>query len=83
MCNRQPALVIVDSIQVMHTDAVDSVAGSVTQVRESAAHLTQLAKQTNTALVLVGHVTKEGNLAGPKVLEHIIDCFVMLDAPCW
>lgn len=77
----KPALVIVDSIQVMHTDAVDSVAGSVTQVRESAAHLTQLAKQTNTALVLVGHVTKEGNLAGPKVLEHIIDCFVMLDAP--
>ena len=77
----KPAVVIVDSIQVMQTNTVESLAGSVTQVRESAACLTQLAKQTNTAMVLVGHVTKEGNLAGPKVLEHIIDCFVMLDAP--
>ena len=77
----KPVVVIIDSIQVMQTDTVESMAGSVTQVRESAACLTHLAKQTNTAMVLVGHVTKEGNLAGPKVLEHIIDCFVMLDAP--
>ena len=53
--------------------------GSVSQVRESAAFLIQYAKQTNTVLILVGHVTKEGNLAGPKVLEHMIDCFVMLE----
>ena len=77
----QPKVVVVDSIQVMQVDGVDSVPGSVTQVRESAAFLTKLAKQTGTAVILVGHVTKEGNLAGPKVLEHIIDCFLMLDSP--
>ena len=77
----RPSVVVVDSIQVMHTDAADSMAGTVTQVRESAARLTQLAKRTNTVFLLVGHVTKEGNLAGPKVLEHIIDCSIMLDAP--
>lgn len=77
----KPQVVVVDSIQVMQTEHAESMAGTVTQVRESAARLTQLAKRTNTVFVLVGHVTKEGNLAGPKVLEHIIDCFVMLDAP--
>ena len=65
----------------MQVESSDSVAGSVTQVRESATLLTKLAKQTLTTIVLVGHVTKEGNLAGPKVLEHIIDCFMMLDSP--
>ena len=77
----RPAVVVIDSIQVMQTDYAESMAGTVTQVRESAARLTQLAKRTNTVFILVGHVTKEGNLAGPKVLEHIIDCMVMLDAP--
>lgn len=77
----RPSVVVVDSIQVMYAEGVESVPGSVSQVRESAAQLTQLAKQTGTTVVLVGHVTKEGNLAGPKVLEHMIDCFVMLDAP--
>ncbi|MYB36482.1 MAG: DNA repair protein RadA [Gammaproteobacteria bacterium] len=76
-----PRLVVVDSIQVMHVDTAVSLPGSVTQVRESAARLTRLAKQTDTTVVMVGHVTKEGNLAGPKVLEHMIDCFMMLDAP--
>ena len=76
-----PRLVVVDSIQVMHVDTAVSLPGSVTQVRESAARLTRLAKQTDTTIVMVGHVTKEGNLAGPKVLEHMIDCFMMLDAP--
>ena len=76
-----PAVVVVDSIQVMQTEFAVSMAGTVTQVRESAARLTQLAKRTNTIFILVGHVTKDGNLAGPKVLEHIIDCMVMLDAP--
>ena len=63
----------------MHSSEVPSAPGSVSQVRECAAYLIQYAKQTNTVLFLVGHVTKEGNLAGPKVLEHMIDCFVMLE----
>lgn len=76
---QRPKLIVVDSIQVMHASDVSSAPGSVSQVRECAAHLIQFAKQTNTALFLVGHVTKDGNLAGPKVLEHMIDCFMMLD----
>jgi DNA repair protein RadA/Sms len=75
----KPALLVVDSIQVMHSLDVPSAPGSVSQVRECAAYLIQFAKQTNTVLFLVGHVTKEGNLAGPKVLEHMIDCFIMLE----
>jgi len=75
----QPELLVVDSIQVMHSGDVPSAPGSVSQVRECAAYLIQYAKQTNTVLFLVGHVTKEGNLAGPKVLEHMIDCFIMLE----
>jgi len=75
----QPQLLVVDSIQVMHSGDVASAPGSVSQVRECAAYLIQYAKQTNTVLFLVGHVTKDGNLAGPKVLEHMIDCFIMLE----
>ena len=75
----KPELLVVDSIQVMHSSDVPSAPGSVSQVRECAAYLIQYAKQTNTVLFLVGHVTKDGNLAGPKVLEHMIDCFVMLE----
>lgn len=74
-----PKLLVVDSIQVMHSKDIPSAAGSVSQVRECAAYLIQYAKQTGTVLFLVGHVTKEGSLAGPKVLEHMIDCFVMLE----
>ena len=81
IADERPRLVIVDSIQVMHVESSTSAPGSVTQVRESAALFTRIAKQTQTAVVLVGHVTKEGSLAGPKVLEHMIDCFVMLDSP--
>lgn len=77
----QPRVVVIDSIQVMYTEESESLPGSVTQVRECAARLIRLAKHSETTFVLVGHVTKEGNLAGPKVLEHMIDCFVMLDAP--
>lgn len=77
--DNKPDLLVVDSIQVMHSADVPSAPGSVSQVRECAAYLIQYAKQTNTVLFLVGHVTKEGNLAGPKVLEHMIDCFIMLE----
>lgn len=77
----RPDVVVLDSIQVMQLESVESTPGSVSQVRETAAFFTRLAKQTGTIVVLVGHVTKEGSLAGPKVLEHMIDCFVMLDSP--
>jgi DNA repair protein RadA/Sms len=75
----KPRVVVVDSIQVMHTETNDASPGGVSQVRESAAQLIRQAKQTGTVLFLVGHVTKEGSLAGPRVLEHMIDTFVMLD----
>jgi len=75
----RPKILVVDSIQVMYSGDVASAPGSVSQVRECAAYLIQYAKQTGTALFLVGHVTKEGSLAGPKVLEHMIDCFMMLE----
>lgn len=75
----QPRVVVIDSIQVMHVEGIESAPGSVSQVRESAALLTRFAKQTNTVLLLVGHVTKDGSLAGPKVLEHMIDCSIMLE----
>ncbi len=75
----KPELMVIDSIQVMHVADVQSAPGSVSQVRESAAYLTRFAKQNHIAILLVGHVTKEGNLAGPKVLEHCIDCSMMLD----
>ncbi|MGI9249812.1 MAG: DNA repair protein RadA [Pseudohongiellaceae bacterium] len=75
----KPQLLVVDSIQVTHSADVPSAPGSVSQVRECAAYLIQYAKQTGTVLFLVGHVTKEGSLAGPKVLEHMIDCFIMIE----
>lgn len=75
----KPRILVVDSIQVMHISDVESAPGSVSQVRESAAYLTRFAKQTGTILFLVGHVTKDGSLAGPKVLEHMIDCSILLE----
>ncbi|MBI5448372.1 MAG: DNA repair protein RadA [Gammaproteobacteria bacterium] len=70
---QRPSLLAIDSIQTMYTEAVPSAPGSVSQVRESAAQLVRYAKQTGTALFLIGHVTKEGTLAGPRVLEHMVD----------
>lgn len=75
----KPKIMVIDSIQVMHMEDITSAPGSVSQVRESAAYLTRFAKQTGTVLILVGHVTKDGTLAGPKVLEHMIDCSILLD----
>ena len=75
----KPKVLVVDSIQVIHSDALTSAPGSVAQVRDCAALLTRYAKQTGTVLILVGHVTKDGSLAGPKVLEHMIDCSVLLE----
>ena len=68
-----PEIVVIDSIQTVYTDALASAPGSVAQVRECAAQLTRLAKQRGVIVLLVGHVTKEGAIAGPRVLEHIVD----------
>ena len=76
----KPAVLIVDSIQVMHVQGVESAPGSVSQVREGAAALTQFAKKTGIAVFLIGHVTKDGTLAGPKILEHCVDCSVILES---
>lgn len=73
IAKEQPKVVVIDSIQTVFTDTINSAPGSVSQVRESAAKLTHYAKQTDTTLFLVGHVTKEGALAGPRVLEHMVD----------
>jgi DNA repair protein RadA/Sms len=70
---QKPEIAVIDSIQTLYSDALTSAPGSVAQVRETAAHLTRTAKQAGTAIILVGHVTKEGALAGPRVLEHIVD----------
>ena len=75
----KPSLIVVDSVQVMQVESLSGAPGSVGQVRESAAQLTRLAKATGVIVLLVGHVTKEGALAGPKVLEHIIDASLLLE----
>lgn len=69
----RPEVAVVDSIQTIYSEALSSAPGSVAQVRECAAQLTRIAKQSGTAIIMVGHVTKEGALAGPRVLEHIVD----------
>lgn len=69
----RPTVVVVDSIQTIYSEALSSAPGSVAQVKECAAQLTRLAKSTGVCMIMVGHVTKEGHLAGPRVLEHIVD----------
>ncbi|MCL4161893.1 UNVERIFIED_CONTAM: hypothetical protein GTU68_040781, partial [Idotea baltica] len=69
----QPRLIVIDSIQTMYTESLESAAGSVSQVREGAAKLIRMAKDLRIPIFLVGHITKEGMLAGPKVLEHMVD----------
>ncbi len=75
----RPAVAIIDSIQALHDDQLSSAPGSVAQVRECAGALQRLAKRQDTALLLVGHVTKEGMLAGPKVLEHLVDAVLTFE----
>ncbi len=69
----KPGLIVIDSIQTLYSEQVQSAPGSVSQVRESAAGLVRYAKQMNCAMVLIGHVTKDGSLAGPRILEHMVD----------
>ncbi len=73
LAERKPEVAVIDSIQTVYSEALTSAPGSVAQVRECAAQLTRHAKQSGITLVLIGHVTKEGSLAGPRVLEHIVD----------
>src|SRR5690606_29516978 len=70
---RRPVVVVIDSIQTLYSSQLQSAPGSVGQVRECAAQLTRLSKQLGVAMVMIGHVTKEGTLAGPRVLEHMVD----------
>ncbi len=75
----EPALIIVDSIQTLHATQIESAEGSVSQVRTCTAELLRFAKETNTPVVLIGHITKEGSLAGPKVLEHMVDTVLQFE----
>ncbi|MBQ2303233.1 MAG: DNA repair protein RadA [Bacteroidales bacterium] len=75
----QPQIVIIDSIQTMTTCDIDSSAGSISQIRESTARLALYAKQTSTPIILVGHITKDGSLAGPKILEHMVDTVLQFE----
>ncbi len=75
----KPAIAVVDSIQTVQHPGLDSSPGTITQVREAATHLQRLAKELGVPIFLVGHVTKEGNLAGPRALEHIVDCVLQLE----
>jgi len=75
----QPQLLIVDSIQTMSTPHLDSAPGGISQVRECAAELLRFAKETNIPVFLIGHINKEGDIAGPKLLEHIVDCVLQFE----
>lgn len=75
----EPQLVIIDSIQTLHTGYVESAPGSVSQVRECAGELLRFAKETNVPVFMIGHITKEGSLAGPKVLEHMVDTVLQFE----
>lgn len=75
----EPALVVIDSVQTLHTAALDASPGSVGQVRECTAELMRFAKTTGTPMVLIGHITKDGFIAGPKVLEHMVDCVLQFE----
>jgi len=77
--NVQPELVIIDSIQTMYTESAESSPGSITQIRECAAAILRYAKESNVAVLLIGHITKDGNIAGPKILEHIVDTVLQFE----
>ncbi|KYG78037.1 DNA repair protein RadA [Roseivirga spongicola] len=77
--NVKPDLLIVDSIQTLHTERIESAAGSVSQVRECTGELMKFAKETQTPVFLIGHITKEGSIAGPKVLEHMVDTVLQFE----
>jgi DNA repair protein RadA/Sms len=75
----EPEIVIIDSIQTLHTDFIESSAGSISQIRETTAELIKFAKETNVPVILIGHITKDGTIAGPKILEHMVDTVLQFE----
>lgn len=75
----QPQLIVVDSVQTLHTQYVESSPGSISQIRETTSELIKFAKETNTPVILIGHITKEGVIAGPKILEHMVDVVLQFE----
>lgn len=75
----EPDIVVIDSIQTLHSDYIESSAGSISQIKECTAELIKFAKETNTPVVLIGHITKDGNIAGPKILEHMVDTVLQFE----
>ncbi len=75
----QPDVVVIDSIQTLHTDYIEASPGSISQIRETTAELIKFAKETATPVVLIGHITKEGTIAGPKILEHMVDVVLQFE----
>jgi len=75
----KPDIIIIDSIQTLHTDYIESSPGSISQIRECTVNLLKFAKETSTPIFLIGHITKEGSLAGPKILEHIVDTVLQFE----
>ena len=79
IAEQRPDLVVIDSIQTIYTELIDSSAGSVSQIRECAATLLKYAKSTGTSIIIIGHITKDGAIAGPKILEHIVDVVLQFE----
>ena len=77
--NNSPDIVVIDSIQTLHTDSIDASPGSISQIRETAVELIKFAKETATPVILIGHITKDGHIAGPKVLEHMVDVVLQFE----
>ncbi len=75
----QPEVLVIDSIQTLHTNAIDATPGSVSQIRETTAELIKFAKETATPVFLIGHITKDGHIAGPKILEHMVDVVLQFE----
>ena len=75
----EPEVVIIDSIQTLHSDYIESSAGSISQIRETTAELIKFAKETNIPVILIGHITKDGSIAGPKILEHMVDTVLQFE----
>ena len=75
----EPEIVIIDSIQTLHTDYIESSPGSISQIRETTAELIKFAKETNIPVILIGHITKDGSIAGPKILEHMVDTVLQFE----
>ncbi len=75
----EPDVVVIDSIQTLYTDIIDATPGSISQIRETTAELIKFAKETETPVILIGHITKDGNIAGPKILEHMVDVVLQFE----